>query len=403
MTSEKINRRQFLWKTLSTAGMCMGANSLLPFSAMAAGRTVYRKKTDPTQKIESIPRKYEVTITEAKYYRPTGPHIQCTLCPLFCVIPDGEAGVCRVRFNKDRKLYTMVYGQPCAIAFHPMEQGPIYHAFPGSKCVGIGTAGCNLRCQFCQNWQMSQFTAEETDNYDLPPEQVVKLAHEKRCKIIIFSYTEPTVFYEYALDTAKAARAKGLKTALVTAGYMDIEPLKEICKHVDVIRIDLKSFREKFYEDVVSGTLQPILKAIKTVHEQGTWLEVVDPLVPGFNDGKEEVRDMARWMVDNLGPDVPLHFLKFFPAFKMRNFPLTSEKVLAESRQIAMDEGLNYVYVGNVPGNQGGHTFCPKCKKRLIARVGFLGITENHVVDGKCRFCGWPIPGLWTFSSGGSA
>ena len=224
----------------------------------------------------------------------------------------------------------------------------------------------------------------------------------KKCKIVVFAYTEPMIFYEYALDAAKAARAKGLKTVLVTAGYVDVQPLREICAHIDVIRIDLKSFREKFYKDVVGGTLQPVLKAIKTVHEQGTWLEIVDPLVPGFNDDVEEVRDMARWMMDNLGPDVPLHFLKFFPAYKMRNFPPTPEDVLSQCREAAMDEGLNYVYVGNVPGHQGSHTFCPKCKKRLIARVGFLGVTENHVVDGKCRFCGHPIPGLWTFSSGDS-
>jgi len=353
---EKINRRQFLQRTISA-------------------RTVYREKTDPSEKLGSLPRKYEVTLTEGQYYRPTGPHIQCTLCPIFCVIPEGEAGMCRVRINRNRKLYTMVYGQPCSVAFHPMEQGPIFHAFPGSQCLGIATAGCNLRCKYCQNWQMSQFDAEETDNYDLPPDMVVGLAQEKKCESVVFAYTEPVVFYEYTLDTAKAAKAEGLSTVLVTAGYVDTQPLRDLCEYMDVIRIDLKGFSEKFYKDVVGGKLQPVLRAIKTVHEQGTWLEIVDPLVPGYNDSPEEIREMSKWMLENLGPDVPLHFLKFFPAYKMRNFPPTSEEVLSRSRQIAMDVGLNYVYLGNVPGHDGENTFCPKCGKRLITRVGYLGIT----------------------------
>ena len=399
---EKLNRRQFLQRTLSAAGVCVGANLVFAPDLLSAPiQTIYRKKTDPSRKIDSLPRKREVTLTEAKYYRPTGPHIQCTLCPIFCVIPDGEAGMCRVRVNRGRKLYTMVYGQPCSVAFHPLEQGPIFHAFPGSQCLGLATAGCNLRCKYCQNWQMSQFSAEETDNYDLPPERVVRLAHEKRCKAVIFAYTDPVVFYEYALDTAKAARAEGLKTVLVTAGYVDVQPLMDLCEYMDVIRIDLKSFSEKFYKDVVGGTLQPVLKAIKAVHEQGTWLEIVDPIVTGFNDDPEEIREMCEWMMENVGPDVPLHFLKFFPAYKMRNFPPTPEEVLSRCRKIAMDVGINYVYVGNLPGHVGENTFCPKCEKRIITRVGYLGITENHIIDDKCRFCGHPIPGLWTFSSVG--
>lgn len=387
---------------MSAVGLCAGAGLLLaPNAISATGRTIYRKKTDPSRKIDSIPRKYDVTLTEAQYYRPTGPHVQCTLCPLFCVIPDGEAGVCRVRINRDRKLYTMVYGQPSSVAFHPLEQAPIFHAFPGSQCLGIATAGCNLRCKYCQNWQISQFTTEETDNYDMPPDRVVRLAREKKCKAIIFSYTEPIIFYEYAMDTAKAAREKGFKTILVTAGYVDVEPLKNLCEYMDVIRIDLKSFREKFYKNVVGGTLQPVLKAIKAVHEQGTWLEIVDPLIPGFNDDSEEIRDMSNWILDNVGPDVPLHFLKFFPAYKMRNFPPTPEETLSRCRQVAMDAGLNYVYVGNLPGHEGENTYCPRCKKRLVKRVGYLGISENHIIDSKCRFCDLPIPGLWDSSSVG--
>jgi pyruvate formate lyase activating enzyme len=246
---------------------------------------------------------------------------------------------------------------------------------------------------------MSQFSAEETENYDLPPEAVVSLAHEKRCKAIVFAYTEPIISFEYTLDTAKAAQADGLKTVLVTAGYVDPQPLRDLCECMDVVRIDLKGFTEKFYKDVAGGTLEPVLRAIKVVHEQGTWLEIVDPLVPGFNDDPEEIREMSEWMVQNVGKDVPLHFLKFFPAYKMRNFPPTPEKVLTRCRQTAMDAGLKYVYVGNLPGHKGENTFCPNCGKRLVERVGYLGIREYNISEGKCRFCGCHIPGLWTFSS----
>jgi pyruvate formate lyase activating enzyme len=244
---------------------------------------------------------------------------------------------------------------------------------------------------------MSQFNATETDNYDLPPDSVVKLAQENGCKIIVFAYTEPIIFYEYAIDTAKSAKSAGLKTVLVTAGYADIQPLRDFCKYMDVIRIDLKGFREDFYKDVVSGTLQPVLTSIKTVHKENTWMEIVDPLVPGFNDSPQEIEDMCKWILENVGPDVPLHFLRFFPAYKMRNHPPTPENVLNQSRQIAMKVGIKYVYLGNMPGSDGENTFCPKCGKRLIARTGYLGITENNISNNKCRFCGYPIPGLWDF------
>lgn len=389
----KINRRQFLKQAISTVALA----STCQWAHGAVGTTIYRGKKDPSSKISEIPRKEEVTLTEAKYYRPTGKSVQCTLCPKFCVVPEGEAGFCRVRINKGRKLYTQVYGQPCSVSFNPMEQGPIFHAYPGSKCLALATAGCNLRCKYCQNWQMSQFNATETDNYDLPPDSVVKLAQENGCKIIVFAFTEPIIFYEYAMDTAKSAKSAGLKTILVTAGYADIQPLRDFCKYMDVIRIDLKGFREDFYKDVVSGTLQPVLTSIKTVHKENTWMEIVDPLVPGFNDSPQEIEDMCKWILENVGPDVPLHFLRFFPAYKMRNHPPTPENVLNQSRQIAMKVGIKYVYLGNMPGSDGENTFCPKCGKRLIARTGYLGITENNISNNKCRFCGYPIPGLWDF------
>ncbi|MGB9595633.1 MAG: AmmeMemoRadiSam system radical SAM enzyme [Candidatus Poribacteria bacterium] len=394
MINLKIDRRQFIKQAISTVALA----STCKFWDVSAGTgtTIYRGKKDPSTKIDSIPRKSEVTLTEAKYYRATGKSVQCTLCPKFCVIPEGGAGFCRIRVNKDRKLWTQVYGQPCSVAFHPMEQGPVFHAFPGARCIALATAGCNLRCKYCQNWQMSQFDATETDNYDLPPKAIIQLAKENNCSIIVFAYTEPIIYYEYAIDIAKLARSAGLKTVLVTAGYVDVQPLKDLCVYMDVIRIDLKSFREEFYKDVVSGTLQPVLTAIKTVHKEGTWLEIVDPLVPKFNDSPDEIEDMSKWILENVGPDVPLHFLRFFPAYKMRNHPPTPENILTRSRDTAMKIGLRYVYLGNMPGHSGENTYCPKCGKRLIVRTGYLGITENNILNNKCKFCGYPIPGLWT-------
>ncbi|MGQ9610688.1 MAG: AmmeMemoRadiSam system radical SAM enzyme [bacterium] len=390
----KISRREFLKQIISTATILYGFRWQNSYSSI--GTTIYRGKEDPSNKIGDLPRKYELSLTEAKYYRPTGRSVQCILCPKFCVIPEGETGFCRIRINKGRKLYTQIYGQPCSIAFHPMEQGPIFHAFPGTKCLGIATAGCNLRCKYCQNWQMSQFSAYETDNYDLPPESIISLAKENRCKAIVFAYTEPIVAFEYTLDVAKLAKAKGIKTILVTAGYVDLQPIRDLCKYMDVIRVDLKGFTEDFYKNVVEGTLQPVLMAIKEIHKQGNWLEIVDPLVPGFNDSPEEIKLLSKWIMDNLGPDVPLHFLRFFPAYKMRNHPPTSEKILTQSRQIAMESGLHYVYLGNMPGHDSENTFCPKCGKRIIVRTGYLGITENNLMNNKCKFCGFPIPGLWS-------
>jgi len=387
-----MNRREFL-QALSACALA----TVCPLQKAhgAAGTTIYRGKKDPSSKIGDLPYKHEVTLTEARYYRPTGKSVQCTLCPKFCVIPEGEAGFCRVRVNKGRKLYTQVYGQPCSVAFHPMEQGPIFHAYPGARCLALATAGCNLRCKYCQNWQMSQFSAEETDNYDLPPDKVIEMAREYKCEAVVFAYTEPIVYFEYAIDTAKAAKAAGLKTVLVTAGYADIQPLRDFCRYMDVIRIDLKGFREDFYRDVVDGTLQPVLNAIKAVHKEDVWLEIVDPIVPGFNDDPDEIKDMSKWLLDNIGADVPLHFLRFFPAYKMRNHPPTPEKVLNRARNIAMETGLKYVYLGNLPGSDGENTFCPNCGKRLIKRTGYLGITENNIVKNKCRFCGYQIPGIW--------
>lgn len=324
-----------------------------------------------------------------------GSSVKCQLCPKGCVISEGHRGDCRVRENRGGKLYTFVYGNPCAVHNDPIEKKPFYHFLPTSLAFSISTAGCNLHCLYCQNWQISQFPPEETDNVDLPPEKVVEYALRSGAHSIAYTYAEPTVFYEYMLATARAGRARGLKSVVVSAGYMNPAPLRELCRSVDAIKIDLKGFNREFYEEVCFATLDPVLEGIKTIHKEGIHLEIVNLVVPTLNDDEEELRELARWIVENVGPDVPTHFSRFYPMYKLKNLPPTPVESLERARNIAMEEGINYAYIGNVPGHPGNHTYCAHCGEIIIGRLGFA-VREYHIVDGKCEYCGNPIPGVWS-------
>jgi len=304
-----------------------------------------------------------------------------------------------VRENRDGKLYTFVYGNPCAVHVDPIEKKPFFHFLPGSFAFSIATAGCNLHCLYCQNWTISQLPPEETDNYELPPEEVVRYAQQTGSQSIAYTYAEPVAFYEYMLATARAGQAKGMKSVVVSAGYINPEPLRELCRVVDAIKIDLKGFNPRFYEEVCFATLEPVLKAIKTIHEEGVHLEIVNLVVPSLNDDLEQMRGLARWIMDNLGPDVPTHFTRFYPMYKLKYLPPTPVETLERARDIALEEGLHYVYIGNVPGHPGNHTYCPRCGKIVIRRMGFT-VLENHIVEGKCEYCGNPIPGVWETGRG---
>jgi pyruvate formate lyase activating enzyme len=323
-----------------------------------------------------------------------GGYVKCELCPRGCIISEGHRGECGVRENLGGKLYTMVYGNACAAHVDPIEKKPFYHFHPGSLAFSIATAGCNLHCQYCQNWEISQVRPEEVEHYDLPPDLVVESALSSGSQSVAYTYTEPTVFFEYMLDTSVKARESGLYSLVVSAGYSNPAPLRELCRHVDAIKIDLKGFNEEFYEKVCDGTLQPVLDTIKLIHEQGVHLEIVNLVVPTLNDDQEELKDLARWILDNVGPDVPTHFSRFQPLYKLLNLPPTPVETLETARQIAMDAGINYVYVGNVPGHPGDHTYCAHCGQPVIVRQGFA-ILEYHLEHGNCAYCGYPIPGVW--------
>lgn len=320
--------------------------------------------------------------------------IECQLCPHRCRLKEGERGQCRVRIHLDGKLYSLVYGNPCSVHVDPIEKKPLYHVKPTSGSFSIATAGCNLHCKYCQNWQISQRPPEETQNMDLPPEKVVSAALRSGCKSIAYTYSDPIIFYEYFLDTAKLAKRKGLLNVMVTAGYIEQKPLLELAPFVDAANVDLKGMTDKFYKEIVSGTLHPVLDAIMTMKKQGIWVELTNLVVPTWNDSTDDFKKLCRWVAKNPGPDTPLHFSRFWPMHQLRNLPPTPTSTLTMARQIAYDEGLKYAYIGNVPGHGGNNTYCPVDKQVLIRRQGYM-ILENNIIDGKCKFCGTVIPGIW--------
>jgi pyruvate formate lyase activating enzyme len=320
--------------------------------------------------------------------------VQCELCPTECVLENYQVGGCRVRINKDGVLYSLVYGKPCAVHVDPIEKKPFFHFLPGTGAFSIATAGCVLGCKFCQNWQISQAKPEDTDNHNLPPEDVVRGAMLYGCRTITYTYTEPTVFYEYMYDTSIIARRYGIKNTMHTCGYIKEKPLRELSKYMDATDVDLKAFTEDFYGRICGGRLKPVLDSLIILKEESVWLEITNLIIPTLNDDMKNIREMCRWILKNLGPDIPIHFSRFFPYYKLNNLPPTPLETLTEARKTAMDVGLRFVYVGNIR-HEGENTFCPKCKEILIERIGYF-VKQNNISNGKCKFCSTSIPGIWS-------
>ena len=324
----------------------------------------------------------------------TGTYVQCNLCPHHCIIADGERGTCRVRENRGGRLYSMVYGNPCAVHVDPIEKKPFYHFLPGIPAFSLATAGCNLGCLYCQNWSISQVPPEQTQNMDLPPEKVVYYARNYQAPVIAYTYSEPTIFYEYMLKTAQLAREAGLLSVVISAGFIEPDPLRELCASVDAIKIDLKGYDEDFYQEVCGAELGPVLETIRTIYESGTHLEIVNLVVPTLNDNLEQLQALTHWVARDLSPDVPLHFSRFQPQYKLTNLPPTPVERLERAREIAMEEGVRFVYIGNVPGHPGNHTYCPVCGQAVIVRQGFA-VAKYDLEGGVCTHCGEAIPGVW--------
>ncbi len=354
------------------------------------------KQPDKKQEEKTISREEGfISPIEAMYYEKLEKKtVQCLLCPRKCSLNPGEWGFCRARKNIDGKLFSMSYANPCAVHVDPIEKKPFSHFLPGTSAFSIATAGCNLRCKFCQNWEISQARPTETINYNLKPGDIVQLAIKTGARSIAYTYTEPTNFYEYMLQTSILARKAGIKNVVHSCGYISREPLEELCKYLDAACIDLKGFSEEYYGDLCGAKLYPVLNTLKTLKENGVWLELVNLVVPTKNDGPEMIKDMCNWIRKNLGPDVPISFSRFYPLHRLKNLPPTSVDTLRQAKKYALECGLNYAYIGNVPGDPDEDTYCPECSKKLIERYGYK-ILQNHILNGRCKFCGAVIAGVW--------
>ncbi len=320
--------------------------------------------------------------------------IRCVLCPHACEVDVGERGLCQVRENIDGQYYSLVYANPCAVQIDPIEKKPFYHVLPASRSFSIATAGCNFDCKFCQNWEISQAQPDETFNYRLPPDQVVASAIQYKSLSIASTYVEPVIFMEYMLAIGRLAKSQPLLKVMHSNGFVNEKPLGDLCEVMDAACIDLKGFSEDYYRSMTEGSLAPVLNTLKVLKSKQIHTEIVTLIVSGKNDDPKQIGAMCQWIYKELGPDVPIHFSRFYPRYKLKGIAPTPVATLDMARDLAMDTGLNYVYIGNIPEHPGGHTYCPQCGKVLIRRVGYR-VKMTGLMAGKCDDCGCSIPGIW--------
>ena len=382
-----MERREFLRQcgvcALAYTAISLTPGFLLPGKGAAWARGARLEKgllhPEPSPYFEALPDKV----------------VRCTLCPRGCELSDGDRGYCRVRENRGGKLYSLAYGNPCAVNIDPIEKKPFYHVLPTSYSFSLATAGCNFDCKFCQNWEISQASPEETMNYELLPGQLGPLASANSCRSVASTYVEPTIFLEYMRAIGEHIREQGILNVMHSNGFVNEKPLADLCTHLDAACIDLKSFSNDYYRSITEGELAPVLRTLERLRRNDKHIELVTLLLPGKNDSEQEIKSLARWVRDHLGADTPLHFTRFYPRYKLKSLPPTPVSTLERSRLLAMGEGLSFVYVGNVPGHAGESTYCPKCGTKLIERVGY----ETEVLclkDGACCKCGREIPGIWS-------
>lgn len=331
---------------------------------------------------------------EAFDYASDGEKVQCGVCPNRCILEPGDRSICRSRVNIGGKLFSLAYGNPCAVHIDPIEKKPLNHFYPGTPVLSIATTGCNLRCLNCQNWQISQRRPEDVRHVELFPSEVVAKARECKTLSIAYTYSEAVTYYEYMLDTAKRARDEGIKNVFVSNGYINSEPLKKLAQYLDGANINLKSFEDEIYACLNGGRLDPVLRTLKILHERDVWFEITTLVVPTYVDDPDMIKRMCGWIIKELGPDHPLHFTRFHPDYKLTRLPATAVSTLERFRKLALAEGIHYVYIGNVPGHMGGHTYCHGCGRLLVQRTGYLQ-GEFHIREGACEFCGAVVPGRW--------
>ncbi len=382
LCGRSLDRRSFLKCALASGaalGLSEAAHSATGISAEAA-----QQKQDDSQ-----------FVVEAKFYQKLqNRKIKCKLCPRECTVGDKERGYCGVRENREGIYYTLVHSRVCAAHVDPIEKKPLFHYLPGTTAFSLATAGCNVNCKFCQNWDISQVRPEQISAEYVPPARVADLAKHYNCPTIAYTYSEPVVFAEYLMDAADAGHEAGIRSVVVSNGYMQEEALKTAYGKMDAVKIDLKAFSESYYKDVVVAELKPVLASLVTLRKMNKWTEIVYLVVPTMNDSDAEFRGLASWIKTNLGVDVPIHFTQFHPEYLLKNLPITPVPTLERAKAIADAEGLHYVYIGNVPGHPAQNTYCPKCRRMLVERVGFTA-SQMLIRKGSCPFCGQPIPGIW--------
>ena len=333
-------------------------------------------------------------VKEAYFYKKLSDSVvRCGTCPHECVIMPGCRGICRTKVNIEGKLYTISYANPCVVHVDSVEKKPLLHFYPGSKAFSLAVAGCNFCCLNCQNWEISQTSPDKTRNYNLSPDQIVLKASEYGCRSIAYTYSEATTFFEYMVDISTKTRAAGIKNIWVSNAYITQAALGRLCDVIHAASVNLKAFSDKIYWDLNGGHLQPVLETFKTLHRRGIWMEIINLVIPTYTDDMEMIKKMCGWILDNLGPEYPLHFSRFYPQYKLVHLPPTPVEVLEQAKESALKQGLHHVYIGNVPGGCD-KIVCPVCKRTVVQRRGYT-LLANHVKNGKCKFCGTSIGGRW--------
>jgi pyruvate formate lyase activating enzyme len=380
--------------TVTPAAVDQGAVPV-PSPAPATVKPLFAKLRLTSRLSEDMVRRLRLSLREAKHYRKlAGGKVQCQLCPRGCLLEEGERGLCRVRANIGGTLRALTYGLPVSIHADPIEKKPLFHVRPGSTALSLATVGCNSGCVFCQNYEISQASPEDVPRTHVPPERIVAAAVERGDEGIAYTYTEPTVFFEYMLDIATLARKQGLRNYWITCGQIEEQPLLELCKVLDAANVDLKGFSDEFYVTYCDFRLAAVLRTLKILRREGVTIEVTNLVIPGANDDPEMVRAMCRWIKAELGPETPLHLSRFHPDYKLTRRPPTPTATLERLRALAVEEGLKHVYVGNAQVAGGADTACPGCGQVLIRRSGYL-VLANRIQKGRCPDCGAAVAGIW--------
>jgi pyruvate formate lyase activating enzyme len=391
----KITRRQFICGSATCLASVVATRDLNTFEGRSCEAAIGGDIRGKVFKGDAPDKPGKFSREGFLYKKLKNNRVVCGICPNHCVLAPGDRSVCRSKVNLDGKLYSLTYGNPCAVNTDPIEKKPLFHFKPRTKAFSLATTGCNLRCLNCQNWEISQAKPHEVpDAYELFPGDVIAAAKKSQAQSIAYTYSEPITFFEYMIDTARLARQAGLYNLWISNGYINEKPLVALCQVLDAASVNLKAFSDDVYRKLNGGRLKPVLNTFKTLHTEKIHFEMINLVVPGYVDDNDMVKRMCAWILENIGADHPLHFLRFFPRYKLDRLPPTPVSTLTRFRQLAMAEGIHYVYVGNVAGHEGSNTYCHNCKNLLIERRGYFIPTDN-LVGNRCKFCDTLIPGVW--------